>query len=102
MVSKNRWQLFIEYAKQHPKEIPTNTKKRAEIYRKLIDECKCGQTNKLCSVLQVPSVVQNKAMIEAKIKVYKEIIDARDQEIQELTFIINKLGKNRLGKPGTY
>jgi hypothetical protein len=107
MGSKNRWQLFVDYAKAHPKEIPKNNKQRSEYYKKLINECVCGKPNKLCALLQVFGVMEkntlnSQGMLRAKLKAYEEIIEARDEEIQELIAIIEKLGKNKLGKPGTY
>lgn len=102
-MNKNKWLLFIQYAKDNPEIIPKNIKERSKIYHDFIDSCKCGSSNnnKICDIMMIKKIKHNKIyspnkdplMLQAKIKAYENIVNDKDKELEELYTYIKTLEK---------
>lgn len=77
---KENWKLFLEYAKAHPNEIPKSSSDRANLYHKLMGQCTCGGTHKLCPIVHIDrvtmpsSIKDDPAVLRAEIKTLKQEI----------------------------
>ena len=82
---KHNWSVFLEYAKTHPADIPKSASERAEIYHKLMGECRCGGTHKLCPILHLDRVhLKTSTNIKEDPVVLKAEVKALKSEVKKL------------------
>lgn len=80
---KHNWSVFLEYAKTHPEEVPKSSSERAALYNKLMGECRCGGTHKLCPIVHIDRVAV-KSSIKDDPKILKAEIKALKSEVKVL------------------
>lgn len=98
----NNWVAFVKYAKEHPHLYPRSHKARSELYKSIVNTCKCGSRDKICEVLQIKNVIpraiyspsKDAYLLQAKLKAYEEIVRDKDDEIKDLNKYIQTLERH--------
>lgn len=87
----NSWQVFLEYAKSYPGEVPRSMKERSKLYNSIKYSCVCGKANKLCIPLNLhakikppPSKSLELLTLQNKVKILEEELNNRDMQIKTL------------------
>lgn len=102
-MSTNKWLLFLEYAKDHPDQVPRDNKKRAELYRHFLEACRCNAKSLVCARLGIKQLKNSKSynpendplVLKARIQAYEEILADKDKYVQELETFIKRRSRSR-------
>lgn len=99
MKTSNKWTIFLEYAKQNPQTIPKDPKKRAELYHRFLDTCKCNAEHEVCKVLGISSLKQmqrfkmsdDPVILKNKVAVFEEMVADLQNQLEDKDVYIAEL-----------